>query len=1144
MSRIGSLILVAFLALATLGMLPGDATAQQSGSSSEVLQAGTIALRQRADAGDAEGFMQVLDQVAPAIFNAPRLSQDDRFTLLGGIAVLARRMDDPAPYIEAESWIFVLAEAVYGPEAEFTSASRARLLNALMRAGRTDEAVELAETAPPGAEERRLLAPLMAKRLMDQERFAEAAEILEAELQRDILLSGPDRPGRYALVQLLARAQRSAGNPDRAVELLAPLYPWVMGTGLDPESRLPFAAEYGLALTDAGDAAKAKDVLLGAWQMAEATLGATHRTTLLLSLALSNAHAEAGEFWQYVELRLDHYDRLRAAQVAPIERATALEDEAELLQWIGRSDEVQKVLYELLALAAYAPEVDPLFAARALMNLGDLYARGLELDDARRSYLDAARIFETEAGVGDIRTLRARAAAAGLPVLSPDVTPEILAFREALERGDTDALENPDILAWGADYIERFYSGSSMYQRATDQASLDVLAQYADAEARATGPTSQQAMFARLTLAEHLADAGQADAALAAMDQGLEAFAEADEDMAALFGDGLFAARGEILEMLGRKTEALAAYDDGTILTGRARDWLERTISRPLRGDIEIDGNVGFDFARLALELARTSPKEEADALLARAFERVQIAGYGDASRALLRAEARNAREDPGTAAVIAQWEAAVAETRDAIRRGTDAAGPGSPRSRLDAAEAALREEAPDYFDRLAPAPLTLEELQRTILGEDEALVLIAPAPVGAATANPHGLVFAVSRDGAAWSEMPLSGRATARAIFRLHAQLDTQRPGMGLRAPVNPGAPQAAVAEALFDTDAAHELYDAIFGDAEVAKVLAAKDRWLIAPQGLAMTLPYAALVAEPTERPPETGADLREVRWLGLEKALTILPGPEGLRARTRTAAPQPREERLAYVGFGNPAFTGAAGAPLRGLDELLAEGAGRARAVSKLPRLPGTEAEVKRLNGLFGSEQSAIFLGDAASEETLFSLNASGRLQDLDVLHFATHGLLAGAVSSLSEPALALSPPKQGVTDAGSGWLEDGLLTSSEVARLRTSAEWIILSACDTSGSANIGANFDGLSGLVRAFLFAGARGLMVSHWRVEDDIAAALTIRTVENRLGGTGRDEALRRAMREIASDPSRDDGARPLSHPSVWAPFFLVGYSN
>ena len=97
------------------------------------------------------------------------------------------------------------------------------------------------------------------------------------------------------------------------------------------------------------------------------------------------------------------------------------------------------------------------------------------------------------------------------------------------------------------------------------------------------------------------------------------------------------------------------------------------------------------------------------------------------------------------------------------------------------------------------------------------------------------------------------------------------------------------------------------------------------------------------------------------------------------------------------------------------------------------------------------------------------------------FATHGLVAGELAGVSEPALVLTQPAEGTeTDIV-------LLTASEVAQLKLNADWVILSACNTAAADGTpGAR--GLSGLAKAFFYAGSRALLVSHWPVDSDAAA--------------------------------------------------------
>jgi CHAT domain-containing protein len=155
----------------------------------------------------------------------------------------------------------------------------------------------------------------------------------------------------------------------------------------------------------------------------------------------------------------------------------------------------------------------------------------------------------------------------------------------------------------------------------------------------------------------------------------------------------------------------------------------------------------------------------------------------------------------------------------------------------------------------------------------------------------------------------------------------------------------------------------------------------------------------------------------------------------------------------------------------------------------------------------------------------------LDQYRIIDFATHGLVAGEVGGLSEPALVLSIPDRPTAE------DDGLLTASRIAKLRLDADWAVLSACNTAAGDTPGA--EGLSGLARAFFYAGARSLMVSHWPVESAAAVKLTTGAFSElrKNPAIGRAEALRRSMRALIADRSSQNNADP----SVWAPFVLVG---
>ena len=120
------------------------------------------------------------------------------------------------------------------------------------------------------------------------------------------------------------------------------------------------------------------------------------------------------------------------------------------------------------------------------------------------------------------------------------------------------------------------------------------------------------------------------------------------------------------------------------------------------------------------------------------------------------------------------------------------------------------------------------------------------------------------------------------------------------------------------------------------------------------------------------------------------------------------------------------------------------------------------------------------------------------------------------------------------------DDGLLSMEDILQLRlTNTAWVILSACNTAGGDGSG---EGLSGLARAFFFAGAKALMVSQWSVDDRATQALMTQVFQRYSGGTSgySAEALRQGMIAVMSQKVNIEEIY-FAHPFAWAPFFLVG---
>jgi len=186
-------------------------------------------------------------------------------------------------------------------------------------------------------------------------------------------------------------------------------------------------------------------------------------------------------------------------------------------------------------------------------------------------------------------------------------------------------------------------------------------------------------------------------------------------------------------------------------------------------------------------------------------------------------------------------------------------------------------------------------------------------------------------------------------------------------------------------------------------------------------------------------------------------------------------------------------------------------------KFNALPGTKTEIENIANLFSSNSATIYFDKAATKRAVIAEIPASR----GYIHFATHGLVDFADPRYS--ALLFHPEQT----------EDYFLYVSDVMDLKLDAELVVLSACETGlGKTLLG---EGVIGLSRAFLYAGARSVCASLWVVADKGTAELMYRFYRNLLQGEMEHaEALQAAQIELLET----DG---YSSPYYWAPFILIG---
>jgi CHAT domain-containing protein/tetratricopeptide (TPR) repeat protein len=452
----------------------------------------------------------------------------------------------------------------------------------------------------------------------------------------------------------------------------------------------------------------------------------------------------------------------------------------------------------------------------------------------------------------------------------------------------------------------------------------------------------------------------------------------------------------------------------------------------------------------------------------------------------------------------------------------------------------------PDYANLVDPKPVTLRQA-RAALKPGE-------ARISAYVGQDKTYVWAIPQQGApAFAAVAVSDKALMNSVTQMRKALDIGNPVMT-------DFPR-------FDTAASHKLYNELLKPVEAGWKDATS--LIIVPHRALGLLPFSLLVTAPGEVAADATARFdgyRGVQWLLRKVAVTQLPSVNALT--TLRALPAAAANRREFIGFGDPYFSktqqaeaatqgnvqvAVLGASLRNLridtvalptapedtsDTTLrnAPAVANSSTLAQLARLPETADEIRDIaRALKADMNKDVFLGVEANEKNVKSIN----LTDRKVIAFATHGLSPGDLNGLEQPALALSAPDVAGIDG------DGLLTMEEILALKLNADWVVLSACNT-GSGD-GAGGEAVSGLGRAFFYAGARSLLVSNWPVETGSAKLLTTevfkRSAEN--PALTRAQALRQTMLWLMDSAGQRDAAGKIeftyAHPMFWAPFALIG---
>ena len=436
---------------------------------------------------------------------------------------------------------------------------------------------------------------------------------------------------------------------------------------------------------------------------------------------------------------------------------------------------------------------------------------------------------------------------------------------------------------------------------------------------------------------------------------------------------------------------------------------------------------------------------------------------------------------------------------------------------RYSQVQAEIRSRSPQYAALARPQPLSLRDIQKDVLDRDTVLLEYA-------LGEQRSYVWVVSQDAHSLHELPARS-AIEEAAQRVHERLVARLASNGNDKGLDPAIERAD--EEYWQE--ARRLSDMLI--APVAKRIAGK-RLLVVTDGMLQYVPFAALPVPGSSATPVPMLVEHEIVNLPSASVLAVLrretakraqppntvavladPVFESddprLRARSRSARP------ATATGSAAPAEAAGARNPALRSVGLIREG------MWNVPRLAATRQEADAII-------AAAPAGMALRKVDFDASRAAALGPDLaqyQMVHFATHGVFDDENPGLSGLILSLYDER--------GQPQDGFLRLHDIYNLRLPVELVVLSACSTALGKQL--KGEGLTGIVRGFFYAGAKRVVASLWKVDDDATGELMRRFyVEMLQAKRSPAAALRQAQLEVW----RQDRWRA---PFYWAAFSLQG---
>jgi len=509
-----------------------------------------------------------------------------------------------------------------------------------------------------------------------------------------------------------------------------------------------------------------------------------------------------------------------------------------------------------------------------------------------------------------------------------------------------------------------------------------------------------------------------------------------------------------------------------------------------------------------AISLIQTSGTD--DAIAAAAIRQKNIPGVSQSNLRKFQDLQQSSRAAQGAYAVMAKAADADPTKLSALAHEAEIATEALMRFQNE-----LKEISPAFSQAFSTHQVTLANVQSRLFGK-EGLALIVP------TQNSTAVVL------------------TTKSKVALRTVPITRQQGEKLTARIRRSTTfNADVQVPQFDVEAAKELYGTLF---EWAKpILSDLESLTVVAEGSYASIPFSLLVRS-DGRSNDSMQDYKHLPWMIKSIAITHAPTVSSWLAISRSTRQQYRMSFLAWADpdFGDEAEV-ASGSTRSVRGAVRSGSAAGATSTKKqlpaslkgmLPALPETKQEALAIASVLrGSAQPELVTGSEATKSSVIGMSNSGVLATKNIVLFATHGLAPNQVQGLYQPALAMSHEPADSYPS--------LLQLEDVVGLRMNAEWVILSACNTASADRAGG--DSLSGLARGFFFAGTKSLLVTHWEVESESAAAITVKAMERYAADsrTTRAQALRQTQMELIEGKRRTPAE--WAHPAYWAAYALVG---